>query len=245
MTEMACQLTDCQISTNIATFFTQLIYRGDSLLTLILFIYGACLGSWLVAMATRYATAASIVYPASHCDTCQTPLTAWQLVPVISYLVLRGRCHYCEAVIPAETLLAEVSGGLLLTTISPSHFQAVFWLGLWAFAALCDARTQTFPGWLSWGSLLLALWGQPPLLLLLGSLLFAAIRLLWPRWTTPSIGDGDLDMMLSYSLLWGLTATAHWLLVACLLAFTHRSLAPRAPFIPYLSLSSLLWWLVP
>ncbi|WP_260339416.1 prepilin peptidase [Levilactobacillus parabrevis] len=46
-------------------------------------------------MATRYVTGDSYLFPASHCDTCQTPLAYWQLVPVLSYALLRGKCQIC------------------------------------------------------------------------------------------------------------------------------------------------------
>lgn len=212
-------------------------------MTIILFIYGACIGSWLTAMADRYATGASYVYPASHCTTCQTPLAYWQLVPVFSYLTLRGRCHYCQASIPATTFLLEVATGIVLTSIQYTTVLPFLWLGLWTFAALCDARTQTFPAWVSYLAMGLALWHQPATTLVLGVLLFACIRLLWPRWSHPLIGDGDLDMLLSYGVLWGVTASAQWLLVASGLALLYPGKRERLPFLPFLVLSAVGWWL--
>ncbi|WP_203637447.1 prepilin peptidase [Levilactobacillus wangkuiensis] len=214
-------------------------------MTIILFIYGTCIGSWLTAMADRYATNTSPFYPASHCDTCQTPLAHWQLVPVCSYLLLRGRCHYCHASIPATTFIMEVTVGLLLTTLHPTTSTRLIWLGLWGFAALCDARTQTFPGWISYATLPLVLWGHTPLVVLLTLTVALSIRVLWPHWRHPLLGDGDLEMMLSYLLLWGMTATARWVLLASTLALLQRSAPRRIAFLPYLVISAVCWWLLP
>ncbi|WP_204121050.1 MULTISPECIES: prepilin peptidase [Levilactobacillus] len=212
-------------------------------MTIILFIYGTCIGSWLTAMADRYATNASPYYPASHCDTCQTPLAHWQLVPVFSYLLLRGRCHYCHTAIPATTFIMEVTVGLLLTTLHPTTGTHLIWLGLWAFAALCDARTQTFPGWISYATLPFVLWGHTPLTILLTLITALSIRLLWPCWRQPLLGDGDCEMMLSYLLLWGMTATARWILLASTLALLQRNVSRRIAFLPYLAFSAVCWWL--
>lgn len=215
------------------------------MLIIILFIYGSCTGSLLVAMASRYVTGDSYLFPASHCDTCQTPLVYWQLVPVLSYALLRGKCQNCGETVPAVTLIVEVAAGLLATTVIdwPSLL-VVLWLGLWGFAALCDWQTQTFPGWVSWITTGLSLWHHSPLIWLLGCTCLLAIHLLWPRWRHPVIGDGDLEMMVSHGFLWGVAATAHWLVVACLLGLWRARGGGRIAFLPDLVVSAVGWWLV-
>ncbi|MFC6260016.1 prepilin peptidase [Levilactobacillus fujinensis] len=212
---------------------------------IILFIYGACMGSGLVALADRYATHTSVFYPASHCDTCQTPLVYWQLVPILSYLLLRGRCHYCQAAIPATSLLIEFIAGLVLTTLTPLTVIPVLWLGLWGYAALCDARTQTFPGWVSWVAVPITLPMQSLTVVLITIALLVGIHLLWSHFPNPPIGDGDLEIILSYHLLWGVTATAQWLLTASLMALIYSGIKIRSsfPFLPFLLTSALAWWL--
>ncbi|WP_143461824.1 prepilin peptidase [Levilactobacillus enshiensis] len=209
---------------------------------IILFIYGACLGSGLVALADRYATHTSFFYPASHCDTCQTPLTYWQLVPILSYLLLRGRCHYCQTAIPATGLLVEFTAGMVLTTLTPATVIPVIWLGLWSYAALCDAQTKSFPGWVSYFSLLLTLYGHSFSSWLVAALLVVLINWLCAHWVGTLIGNGDLDMLLTSVLLWHVTDTAKLLLLACVIALLRHSKETRLAFIPYLIASSLFWW---
>jgi len=210
---------------------------------IILFIYGACIGSGLVALADRYATNTSIFYPASHCDTCQTPLAYWQLVPILSYLLLRGRCHYCQTTIPATSLLVEFTAGLVLTTLTPATIIPLLWLGLWGYAALCDARTQTFPGWVSWVTIPIMFMMNSPVIVLITIILLIGIHLFWSHWPNPLIGDGDLEIILSYHLLHGITVTAQWLLTASLIAMIYSGTKTRIPFLPFLLVSALGWWL--
>jgi leader peptidase (prepilin peptidase) / N-methyltransferase len=54
----------------------------------------------------------SLFGPRSHCAACKTPLALRDLVPVASYLFLRGRCRYCSAPIPIRVLLVEAGTGL-------------------------------------------------------------------------------------------------------------------------------------
>ncbi|WP_367296397.1 A24 family peptidase [Levilactobacillus yonginensis] len=211
----------------------------------ILFIYGACLGSFLVAMADRYVTGESPLFPPSHCVTCSTRLAPWQMVPILSYLFLRGRCAYCQAIISPTILLMEGTTALLLTTWTPTLTLPLLWLILWAFAALSDVQTQAFPGWLSWATLSISLIGQPwPTILFVASL-FGLVRWLWPHWSHPRIGDGDLEMMIGYWVFFGSLSMAHWLLLACSLALLTIRTPARFAFLPYLLISALIWWLWP
>jgi leader peptidase (prepilin peptidase)/N-methyltransferase len=70
-------------------------------------LLGAVIGSFLNVCIDRLPARQSLVRPPSHCPTCQRRLTILELVPVISYLVLRGRCRTCHASIPWRVPLVE------------------------------------------------------------------------------------------------------------------------------------------
>lgn len=76
-------------------------------------VLGAVLGSFLDCAAWRMARHESILTGRSHCGSCGHSLAARDLIPIFSYLFHRGRCRYCGARIPAECLVAELSGCLL------------------------------------------------------------------------------------------------------------------------------------
>ena len=87
------------------------------MLAALMFALGASVGSFLNVVADRLPEGRSILGPASHCPACKTPLRPVDLVPIISYLWLRGRCRYCGASIPFRLVAVEASTGLLFMLI--------------------------------------------------------------------------------------------------------------------------------
>jgi len=59
------------------------------------FIIGACVGSFLNVVIYRLPAGKSLVRPGSHCPKCGAPIKPWHNIPVLSYLILRGRCAEC------------------------------------------------------------------------------------------------------------------------------------------------------
>ena len=87
------------------------------MLTVFAFALGAAVGSFLNVVADRVPAGRSIVKPRSFCETCDRSLTTWDLLPIISYLWLRGRCRYCAARIPFRLTAVEVINGLLIAGV--------------------------------------------------------------------------------------------------------------------------------
>lgn len=77
-------------------------------LTIIFALFGAALGSFLNVCIDRLPAGKSIIHQQSHCDNCQRKLNPLEMVPVISYLALRGRCRKCRAKIPLRVLWVEI-----------------------------------------------------------------------------------------------------------------------------------------
>lgn len=75
------------------------------------FIFGTVFGSFLNCMAWRIAHHESVLKGRSHCALCSHVLGAADLIPVISYLALRGRCRYCGKKISPRYVAAEVVCG--------------------------------------------------------------------------------------------------------------------------------------
>ena len=80
-------------------------------LTVVFGFLGAAIGSFINVIVDRLPADHSLNYPPSHCDRCQKRLAPVDLVPVLSYLALRGRCRYCEAKIPLQVLFVELGCG--------------------------------------------------------------------------------------------------------------------------------------
>jgi leader peptidase (prepilin peptidase) / N-methyltransferase len=82
------------------------------------FLVGLALGSFLNVVVSRVPKGESITKPASHCPSCGTPVRGYDNVPVVSWLVLRGKCRDCGWRIPARYPLIELAGGLVGAVIA-------------------------------------------------------------------------------------------------------------------------------
>lgn len=114
-------------------------------------VYGLLFGSFLTVVVDRVPRGASIVQPGSACGNCGLRLGVRDLVPVFSWLALRGKCRRCHTNIGAEPLVLEVSTSLLFVLMA-WHFG---WS--WQLPAYCtlmaglvaltwiDLRTKRLP----------------------------------------------------------------------------------------------------
>jgi leader peptidase (prepilin peptidase)/N-methyltransferase len=76
--------------------------------TVLSILFGLVLGSFFNVLIHRLPRRESIVRPGSHCPRCGRPIRAWENIPVISYLVLRGKCAGCGAGIPVFYPIVEL-----------------------------------------------------------------------------------------------------------------------------------------
>jgi leader peptidase (prepilin peptidase)/N-methyltransferase len=77
------------------------------------FLAGIAVGSFLNVVADRLPAGQSIISPPSHCPNCQRRIVFKDLVPVFSYILLKGRCRYCGSAIPVRSLIVELGTGFL------------------------------------------------------------------------------------------------------------------------------------
>ncbi len=115
------------------------------------FLLGLVLGSFLNVVIARLPRGESVVSPPSRCPRCKARIQPWDNIPVLSYLLLRGRCRKCKRVISWRYPVVELLSGLLLLLLvrrveSPFLLvpQAAFLLSLLAIAWI-DLDTQTIP----------------------------------------------------------------------------------------------------
>jgi leader peptidase (prepilin peptidase)/N-methyltransferase len=79
---------------------------------------GLTVGSFLNVVIHRVPRGESLVHPGSHCPECDTPIRARHNVPVLSYLLLRGRCVACAAPISVRYPLVELTTSVLFVAIT-------------------------------------------------------------------------------------------------------------------------------
>ena len=122
-------------------------------------VFGAMLGSFLNVCVYRLPRGESVVLPGSHCPGCGKPIAWYDNVPVLSYLVLRGRCRHCGVRISLQYPLIELAVGLIWAGaaiwfgLSVDALRAALLATLALGIALTDARHYIIPDEFSLGGL--------------------------------------------------------------------------------------------
>ncbi len=112
---------------------------------------GLCVGSFLNVVAFRLPRGESLVSPGSHCPGCGTPVRAYDNVPLLGWLLLRGRCRSCgERISPRYPLVEALTALLALSVVLVKHSPRDIVLGLVLVAvlvpvALIDLEEQIIP----------------------------------------------------------------------------------------------------
>lgn len=102
----------------------------------VLFVAGAAIGSFLNVVIYRLPEDKSLLSPPSHCRSCNTRLGFVDLIPVLSYLILRGHCRHCGAPFSPRYMLVEATaGGLAVAAWHLSGFAPYYAAGLFAACA--------------------------------------------------------------------------------------------------------------
>ncbi|HVZ11783.1 MAG TPA: prepilin peptidase [Patescibacteria group bacterium] len=108
----------------------------DFIIPIILFafIFGCVFGSFLCVLIDRLPQEVSVTRGRSKCESCKHELSALDLIPVISYITLGGKCRYCKKRIPPHVFIIEFLGGVLLAAFS--YYSVLHSIGFLQFALL-------------------------------------------------------------------------------------------------------------
>ncbi len=228
------------------------------------------IGSFLGVLIRRLPAGQPVVLARSFCASCGANLAACDLVPVVSFLVLRGRCRRCRAPIGVFHLVIELAAvavalWVVLTQTEPGWIWASCVLG-WTLLALAwiDAEHMFLPDMLT---LPLVLAGLGACVLLdrwsvvdhalgaaLGYLAFRAIAAFYQAWRgRTGLGGGDAKLLAAAGAWLGWQALPWVVLEASLAGIAaaltarvlgrHISRATALPFGPFLAIAIWLVWL--
>ena len=180
-------------------------------MVVIVALFGLFIGSFLNVCIYRIQKGESIVWPPSHCPKCTKALMPWDNIPVISYLILKGRCRYCTEPISVRYPVVELLSALLAVSLLYRFGVSVTFLiyYLWACALLIitfiDLDIQIIPDRLSLGGIvvgLLVVYWLPVTykdaligLILGGGLLLAIIYGYYFLTKKEGMGGGDVKLL--------------------------------------------------
>jgi len=225
-------------------------------IALIVFIFGAMIGSFLNVVIYRIPKGESIVFPSSKCQSCQNALKWWHNIPIFSWLFLRGKCYFCKEKISAQYPAVEFLTGLIFVAL-------YFKLGLvWylpfiaaSFAALLalvmiDFKYMAVPDNVNFAALIFALI-QPQFLTALmyaaiaagGLYLIGLLSSLLAR--KQAMGGADVIVAGTMGALLGFPNFFVALFLSALLAMIPALIWRErgVPFVPFLALATFIVYL--
>jgi len=103
----------------IKIFLDQISNWGNEMnfLEIYILFFGMCIGSFLNVCIYRIPASKSIVHPGSSCPECENKIRIYDNIPVLSYILLRGKCRHCKTPISFRYVLVELLTGLLALAI--------------------------------------------------------------------------------------------------------------------------------
>ncbi len=230
--------------------------------------FGAIVGSFLNVVILRLPQeGGSIVFPASHCPRCKTPLSWYENIPIISYIFLRGKCKHCNNNISlqypvVELLMALLSGavfykfGLSITACGYFLFCAALVVIIWI-----DIHHQIIPDIISLPGIFVGFffsfvnsqvtWQSSLIGLLVGGGILYSIALLYfVLRKQEGMGGGDIKLLAMIGAFLGWQSLLFVIFFSSLtgtivgltaMAKQKKGGATRIPFGPFLSVAALFF----
>ena len=204
------------------------------------FLVGTILASFLGLVIDRFPEQ-SIVFPASHCDSCQTRLRPLDLIPIVSQIFNRFRCRYCKVRYPFWYALFELCSGLLFLAFSWDFLTLgqVILITAGLTLGIYDLRHQEYPliVWLIFHLILMVCcsWNLIMAFFLILGIIAHIIDI--------RIGAGDFLFLASCALIFNLTEMLILIQFASttgILAFLLLKKKERLPFVPFLLLAACM-----
>lgn len=236
----------------------------------LVFVVGACIGSFLNVCIYRIPAGRSIVFPPSACPRCGAGIRARDNVPILSWLWLRGRCRECGSPIAARYPLVELLTGLLALGLALRYGllpqAAVYFVFGAALVVITfiDLDHQIIPDVITLPGIPLALLASlmlpevrlrdAALGVLAGGGSLYLVALVYQRLTgAEGMGGGDIKLLAMIGALVGWQGVLFTIFFSSALGTlagltyiiaTRRSAKARIPFGPFLAVGAVAYWFV-
>jgi len=229
-------------------------------------LFGAMVGSFLNVCISRLPKGESIVTPGSHCPDCGHPIKFYDNIPLISYLLLRGKCRSCKGAISAQYPLVEGVTALSSLLLFSKHGLSLSYLFYFSFIAalivitVIDLYHQIIPDVISIPGIVVGLLGALIIpyitffnsligILLGGGSLFLVATLYQWLFKREGMGGGDVKLLAMIGAFLGWEAVILTILLSSLvgsitgiviMALKGKDFKYAIPFGPFLSLGAVI-----
>lgn len=231
------------------------------------FILGCCLGSFFNVVIYRLPAKLSIVQPGSHCPRCSRPIAFYDNIPLISYLILMGKCRHCRAPISFRYPMVEALTGTIALLLFQQYGFSMQLLGESIFVSLLiliafiDLDTFTIPNILSLPGIAAGLafsfltprlsWQDSLLGILLGGGFLYAVAVAYQFFRRQEgLGGGDIKLLAMIGAFLGSAGVLFTIMLASVVGAmagiavmrrTRAGLTAMVPFGPFLSLGAICY----
>jgi len=224
-------------------------------------IIGILIGSFLNVVILRVPKKESIVFPASHCPTCKTPLKWWHNIPIISYIFLKGKCAFCDEKISIQYPLIELFSGFIVGSIYYKNGFDIYSLMLMLsflsllVSSMVDLKYKAITYVMNVLPVTFAIFSSPDILEnFKNALLFAGGAVFIRDYVSALInkeamGDGDILVFATMGAILGIKLSFIAIFLGAIFAIfpsLYNRIANKdleLPFIPFLSLGLFIVWL--
>lgn len=240
----------------------------DLLLSCASFIFGSIIGSFLNVVILRLPSDnQSIIFPASQCPSCNTPLKWYENIPIISYLFLRGQCSHCHTTISLQYPVVELLMAILSLAIYRHFGLTVTAAGYFIFTASLlvviwiDLHHQIIPDTISLPGILLGFlfsfvnpmidWPDSLIGLLVGGgILYGISALYYLLRKQVGMGGGDIKLLAMLGAFLGYRSLPFIIFASSVsgaavglltMIIKKKGAETRIPFGPFLSLAALIY----
>lgn len=233
------------------------------ILGIIIFIFGSIIGSFLNVCIFRIPKEESIAFPPSHCGSCNHNLKPLDLIPILSWIFLRGKCRYCGEKVSIQYPIIEGITGLLFLNLYLNFgftYKLIFYMlftALFLVIAIIDLKSQdVYTSTIIFGVVVGVAYiivtyflGEDINILnvILGAIIPAGIIAIFSKFGAMGWGDVEiifvagLFLSLKYNLLNLFLSIVIGGIVACIfLALKKRKGKDTMAFGPYIALSSYI-----
>jgi len=229
---------------------------------LIVFLFGVVIGSFCNVVIYRLPRGKSIVSPGSQCRLCSSAIRPWDNIPLLSYLILKGRCRSCSEPISVRYPAVEFISGMLFVWL---YFKFGFTMSFAVYAlmastllvvALIDFDHKIIPNLITLPGiaigLSLSLWALPitPLASLFGLLIGGTLFYLIALVSKGGMGGGDIKLIAMIGAFLGWQGALFTIFSGALLGslvgmilmlLGKKGRKDKVPFGPFLSCGAILF----